>query len=110
MSNNVGAHALPGAALMASAVYAHADNADTTNIRNNPLNLVPDTKLQDDYTPSFYDTHAHTHDVLVHGTLPNAPGDFIPLGVGGGNVWKSASNILNAFVEPQWTVDAKAMA
>jgi hypothetical protein len=32
---------------------------------------------------------------------------YIPLGLGGGKVWKSGSNILNAFIEPQWTVDHK---
>jgi hypothetical protein len=132
---------------MASAVYAHADNADTANKSNNPLNLAPGANLQDYYTPKLYDTNAHTNDVLMRGTLPIAPGDFmrapqllratlpigtrpapttvttpasatltldlkndthyIPLGLGGGKVWKSGSNILNAFVEPQWTVERK---
>jgi len=32
---------------------------------------------------------------------------YIPIGFGGGKVWKSGSNILNAFVEPQWTVERK---
>jgi len=32
---------------------------------------------------------------------------YIPLGLGGGKAWKSGSNILNAFIEPQWTVDRK---
>jgi hypothetical protein len=27
--------------------------------------------------------------------------------VGGGKVWKSGSNILNALIEPQWTVERK---
>jgi hypothetical protein len=27
--------------------------------------------------------------------------------LGGGKAWKSGSNILNAFIEPQWTVDRK---
>jgi len=29
---------------------------------------------------------------------------YIPLGLGVGKAWKSGTNILNAFVEPQWTV------
>jgi hypothetical protein len=32
---------------------------------------------------------------------------YIPLGWGGGKVWKDGSNILNAFIEPQWTVEKK---
>src|SRR5471030_2968764 len=32
---------------------------------------------------------------------------YIPIGLGGGKVWKSGTNILNAFVEPQWTVERK---
>ena len=32
---------------------------------------------------------------------------YIPLGLGGGKAWKSGSNIINAFIEPQWTVDHK---
>lgn len=30
---------------------------------------------------------------------------YIPIGAGGGKVWKSGTTILNAFVEPQWTVN-----
>jgi hypothetical protein len=77
MSNNAGAHAFLLAASMASAVYAHADNADTANKSNNPLNLAPGANLQDYYTPKLYDTNAHTNDVLMRGTLPIAPNDFI---------------------------------
>ncbi|WP_156886758.1 hypothetical protein [Pseudomonas frederiksbergensis] len=40
MLNNAGAHAFLLAASMASAVYAHADNADTANKSNNPMNLA----------------------------------------------------------------------
>jgi hypothetical protein len=29
---------------------------------------------------------------------------YIPLGIGGGKVWKAGTTILNAFIEPQWTV------
>ncbi|AVX89148.1 hypothetical protein [Pseudomonas sp. VE 196-7] len=32
---------------------------------------------------------------------------YIPIGLGAGKVWKSGSNILNAFLEPQWTVERK---
>ncbi|WP_213938799.1 hypothetical protein [Pseudomonas sp. dw_612] len=32
---------------------------------------------------------------------------YIPIGFGGGKVWKSGTNIFNAFVEPQWTVERK---
>jgi hypothetical protein len=32
---------------------------------------------------------------------------YIPIGLGGDKVWKSGTNILNAFVEPQWTVERK---
>jgi hypothetical protein len=41
MSNNSGAHAFLLAASMTSAVHAYADNADTANKSNNPLNLAP---------------------------------------------------------------------
>jgi hypothetical protein len=30
---------------------------------------------------------------------------YIPLGFGGGKVWKSGDNVLNASIEPQWTVE-----
>jgi hypothetical protein len=77
MSKNAGAHAFLLAASMASAVYAHADNAETANKSNNPLNLAPGANLQDYYTPKLYDTNAHTNDILMRGTLPIAPNDFI---------------------------------
>ena len=32
---------------------------------------------------------------------------YIPIGLGVGKAWKAGSNILNAFVEPQWTVERK---
>lgn len=32
---------------------------------------------------------------------------YIPIGLGAGKAWKVGSNIFNAFVEPQWTVDHK---
>lgn len=48
------------------AMSAHADNADTANKSNNPLNLAPGANLQDYYTPNLYDTN----DALLRGTLP----------------------------------------
>ena len=56
---------------------AFADNADTANKSNNPLNLAPGMNLQDYYTPKIYDTNVHTNDALLRGTLPIAPNDFI---------------------------------
>lgn len=32
---------------------------------------------------------------------------YIPIGLGAGKAWKSGSNIINAFLEPQWTVERK---
>lgn len=65
-------------ALLSSAAFnAHADNADTANKSNNPLNLAPGLNFQDYYTPSLYDTNVHTNDFLLRGTLPVAPGEFI---------------------------------
>ncbi|UVL80183.1 hypothetical protein LOY24_08625 [Pseudomonas putida] len=65
------------AVLCSSPFDAFADNAETANKSNNPLNLAPGLNFQDYYTPSLYDTNAHTNDLLVRGTLPIAPGDFI---------------------------------
>lgn len=56
---------------------AHADTADTANKSNNPLNLARGANLQDYYTPRVYDSNAHTNDLLLRGTLPIAPSDFI---------------------------------
>ena len=69
--------ALPCALLFAQAPLA--DNAETANKSNNPLNLAPGLNVQDYYTPSLYDSNAHTNDLLVRGTLPLAPGDFLPV-------------------------------
>ncbi|QVW26217.1 hypothetical protein KJF94_12020 [Pseudomonas hormoni] len=77
MSKNPGASALLLAASITSAVCADADNADTANKSNNPLNLAPGMNLQDYYTPKYYDSNIHTNDLLVRGTLPIAPNDFI---------------------------------
>lgn len=55
---------------------ALADNADTANKSNNPLNLAPGLNVQDYYTPKLYDTNVHTNDALVRGTLPVAPNGF----------------------------------
>jgi hypothetical protein len=56
---------------------AQADNAETANKSNNPLNLAPGANLQDYYTPKLFDSNAHTNDALLRGTLPIAPNDFI---------------------------------
>ncbi|AMW83603.1 hypothetical protein ACI2KL_15060 [Pseudomonas yamanorum] len=71
---------IPAVVLVASvlpAISAQADNADTANKSNNPLNLAPGANLQDYYTPKLFDTNAHTNDMLLRGTLPVAPSDFI---------------------------------
>lgn len=77
MSRKPGASALLLAASMASAVCAHAENADTANKSNNPLNLAPGLNLQDYYTPKYDDSNIHSNDMLLRGTLPIAPNDFI---------------------------------
>ncbi len=69
--------ALPCALLFAQAPLAN--NAETANKSNNPLNLGPGLNLQDYYTPSLYDSNAHSNDLLVRGTLPLAAGDFLPV-------------------------------
>lgn len=58
-------------------ICAQADDAETANKSNNPLNIAQGMSLQDYYTPNFYDSNIHTNDVLVRGTLPIAPNDFI---------------------------------
>ncbi len=62
---------------LSSSLPALADNAETANKSNNPLNLAPGLNLQDYYTPRLYDSNAHTNDTLLRGTLPIAPSDFI---------------------------------
>ncbi|MGY4638483.1 hypothetical protein ACVWVP_002411 [Pseudomonas sp. TE24901] len=32
---------------------------------------------------------------------------YIPVGFGAGKAWKAGTNIVNAYVEPQWTVARK---
>jgi len=65
------------ASTLLPAVGALADNAETANKSNNPLNLAPGANLQDYYTPKLFDTNAHTNDALLRGTLPMAANDFI---------------------------------
>lgn len=77
MSKNSGANALLLLASMTSSFCAHADIADAANKSNNPLNVAPGMNLLDYYTPRYYDSNIHTNDLLVRGTLPIAPGDFI---------------------------------
>ena len=57
---------------LSSSLPALADNAETANKSNNPLNLAPGLNLQDYYTPRLYDSNAHTNDTLLRGTLPIA--------------------------------------
>jgi len=77
MSKHPGASALLFAASLASAFCAHADNADTANKSNNPLNLAQGMSMEDYYTPRYYDSNIHSNDLLVRGTLPIAPNEFI---------------------------------
>ncbi|MCW2268910.1 hypothetical protein D3C77_83710 [compost metagenome] len=73
-------HTLPTlfiAAITPLSTHALADNAETANKSNNPLNLAPGLNIQDYYTPTIDDSNAHTNDLLLRGTLPLAPGDFI---------------------------------
>ncbi|MCX7079137.1 MAG: hypothetical protein NTV76_07275 [Pseudomonas sp.] len=67
------------AATLSPAFSAVADNADTANDSNNPLNFASGMNLQDYYTPRIYNTNVHTNDLLVRGTLPIEPNDFIPV-------------------------------
>ncbi|MGJ7515357.1 hypothetical protein ACSFE6_13630 [Pseudomonas baetica] len=77
MSNTLGMRAFLLAVSFAPFICAHADNAETANKSNNPLNIAPGMSLQDYYTPQYYDSNIHTNDLLVRGTLPIAPNDFI---------------------------------
>lgn len=58
-------------------VLAQADNADTANKSNNPLNLAPGLNFQDYYTPDIANINAHTNDALIRGALPMAPNGLI---------------------------------
>ena len=77
MSKKLGKYAFVWVTSLAPAFCAHADNAETANKSNNPLNLAPGVNLQDYYTPKLFDTNAHTNDALLRGALPMAPNDFI---------------------------------
>lgn len=77
MSIKMGMHALLLAAWFTPVACVLADNADTANKSNNPLNLAPGMNQQDYYTPKYYDTNVHTNDLLVRGTLPIAPNAYI---------------------------------
>ena len=76
MFNRVGKTLFLASAL-AAACGVQADNAEDSNKSNNPLNVAPGANLQDYYTPKLYDSNAHSNDVLLRGTLPIAPNDFI---------------------------------
>ncbi len=77
MSKNLLARTILLTAMSPFEVCAQADNADTANKSNNPLNLAPGANLQDFYTPKLYDTNVHTNDALLRGAAPIAQGDFI---------------------------------
>jgi hypothetical protein len=77
MLNTLGMHAFLLATSLVPSTFASADDAETANKSNNPLNIAPGMSLQDYYTPKLYDSNVHTNDLLVRGTLPIAPNDFI---------------------------------
>ncbi|VVP08278.1 hypothetical protein [Pseudomonas fluorescens] len=77
MSNKLGMHAFLLATSFVPFLLANADDAETANKSNNPLNIAPGMSLQDYYTPKYYDSNIHSNDVLVRGTLPIAPNDLI---------------------------------
>ena len=41
---------------------------------------------------------------LVHEDAGGSAEHYIPVGAGGGKIWKGSGVTRNAFVEPQWTV------
>lgn len=69
--------ALMFGAALCTAHSALADNAETANKSNNPLNLAPGLNIQDYYTPELFGSNKHTNDSLLRGTLPVAPGDLV---------------------------------
>ncbi|MNF73561.1 hypothetical protein D3C84_555650 [compost metagenome] len=132
MLKKMGMCAFALATSLAPVVSVHADNAETANKSNNPLNLAPGVNLQDYYTPKLYDTNAHTNDALLRGALPIAPNDFIGVpqllrvtlpvstrpdphngystGIGDLNVFDIfllKTEGVQLGIEPQWTVDHK---
>lgn len=54
-----------------------ANNPETANQSNNPLNRSPGVSIQDYYTPELYDSNAHTNEFSLRGTLPIAPGELL---------------------------------
>lgn len=77
MSNTLGKRAFLLMTLLVPWSFASADDAETANKSNTPLNIAPGMSLQDYCTPKFHDSSIHTNDLLVRGTLPIAPNDFI---------------------------------
>lgn len=98
MSMNSGMHALVRVTSLAPVFCASANNAEPALTRNKLLNPA---SLQ------RFLSHDLDNDRYLHriGTLDLTNSHFIPLGLGGGKAWKSGSNILNAFVEPQRKAD-----
>ncbi|GAA5784788.1 hypothetical protein [Chitiniphilus shinanonensis] len=66
-----------GALLLALAQPALADDAETANKSNNPLNPAPGLNFQDYYTPTLYGSDKHTNDFLLRGTLPVMPNSLV---------------------------------
>lgn len=54
-----------------------ADNVDTANKSNNPLNPAPGLNFQNYYTPEITHNDVHTNDLLLRGALPLPRGDII---------------------------------
>ncbi|WP_160106643.1 hypothetical protein [Pseudomonas izuensis] len=77
MLNKMGMHACLLATSFAPFISACADNAETANKSNNPLNFDPGMNLQDYYTPKYHNSNIHSNDLFVRATLPIAPNDFI---------------------------------
>lgn len=77
MSKHPGARTLFLAISLTSVVCVQADDPEMVSKSNNPLNPEPGMNLLDYYTPKYYDSNIHTNDLLVRGTLPLAPNDFI---------------------------------
>lgn len=63
MSKKMGIHAFLLASSFVPFFYAHAEDAETANKSNNPLNLAPGMNVQDYYTPKYHDSNIHTNDL-----------------------------------------------
>ena len=61
MLKKMGIHIFLVATSFAPLICAYADNAETANKSNNPLNFEPGMNLQDYYTPRYYGSNIHTN-------------------------------------------------